>query len=73
MSEGTSHVWVMVGYWHLTNEQIQDSFDNQAQLQLAKPDEVEGPGCMHCEIHWMTGKDTECPFATDGTPPAHLN
>jgi hypothetical protein len=73
MSENTSHRWVMVGYWHITSEQIQESLDNQTQLQLARPDEVEGPGCMNCEIHWMTGKDTECPFVTGGTPPAHLN
>lgn len=58
--EATDHVWVMVGYWKLTDEQIQESYYTQTKLQLGQP-ELEGPGCLNCETLWVPGRRTKCP------------
>lgn len=54
------HRWMMVGYWELNNAEIFESFVSGRALKLGDPHQVDGPGCIECGKHWITGRREPC-------------
>lgn len=51
---------MMVGYWELDSITIFESFITGNPLKLEEPDQVDGPGCIECGLHWTSAKNTPC-------------
>lgn len=58
--DGPPHEWIIQGLWHVTHEQIQESYERGEGMSLQTPDEVHGPGCRVCGRHWIEAQGTSC-------------
>lgn len=51
---------MMVGYWEPDSTEIFESFITGKPLKLGEPEQVDGPGCIECGLHWVSARHEPC-------------